>query len=99
MNDAARRRIARVKEIRGTAVVALGTRHRADDSEFVHHLRRARPVCGDIDPWSAGAYRPCRTLIRTAWLGVKRFELARTAGHPEQNAGTILFLQLSRVRT
>jgi len=90
MNDAARRRITGVQEIRGPAMVAFPAGHGAQDGEVAGMACQPWPVLSNADARRGGADDTRRSLGFRARLWIERLELARPARHPQEDAGTLL---------
>src|SRR5258708_3006264 len=87
MDDTARWRISRVQEVSGSAMIAFGARQGANDGQLISFRCNTGPMFGNLDSrnrcWD-GFGGPLRGGPR---FRIKGFKLARTAGHPQEDAG------------
>ena len=92
--DRGRRHVAGVELVGRALVVAFLVGHRPHQGDVLHDLGRLVPALGDRDPGNGRGDRLGLAAVLGARLGVERLELARAAGHPEQDAGHLPLAQL-----
>ncbi len=81
-----RRHIAGVELVRRTLMVPFLVGHGPHQGDLVHDLGRMVPALRDRDAGDGRRDRPGFPAVLGSWLGVEGLELARSAGHPEQDA-------------
>ena len=84
---AAHRQVAVVQQKARPRMAAFLAGHRADDGDVIHHARTLRQRLGDLDSRDAGRDGFGLAAVFVARLGAERLELARSAAHPQQDAG------------
>ncbi len=86
--------IAGLHQVRASLVVSFFAHQRADDRQRVHLLGQLFQSLGQLDVLDAGGNGPRVAGDFSARLGVERFQLARSAGHPQhdERAGRVASL-------